>query len=55
MLLPAGDLGLGYRIDSHRVCGCEADTSGAAYLVVEEIDPNGLDDWSWLPPPDAAD
>lgn len=53
--LPAGDLSLGYRMASHEVCWCRAATSGPAYRVVEEIDPNGLDDWSWLPRPDEAD
>jgi hypothetical protein len=53
--LPAGNLMPGYRMASHELCGCEAATSGQPYRVVEEIDPNGLDDWSWLPRRDEAD
>jgi hypothetical protein len=40
---------------SQRVCGCETVTSVPAYLVVEEIDPNGLDDWAWLSSTDETD
>jgi len=44
-----GDLSEGSRYDASDKCSCVGARKGRPYYVVEKADPNGLDDWTWLP------